>query len=65
MLGAPQVTDLLSVRAELVEDSLLFIDRIFATSRCRSVAAAGDLLFFVSPKKPKEKKGDPGVCCGF
>jgi hypothetical protein len=30
--------------------------------RCRSVAAAGDLLFFVSPKKPKEKKGDPGVC---
>ena len=30
--------------------------------RCRSVAAAGDLLFFVSPKKPKEKKGDPTVC---
>jgi hypothetical protein len=30
--------------------------------RCRSVAAAGDLHFFVSPKKPKEKKGDPTVC---
>ena len=30
--------------------------------RCRSIAAAGDLLFFVSPKKPKEKKGDPTVC---
>ena len=34
----------------------------FAVFRCRSVAAAGDLLFFASPKKPKEKKGDPGVC---
>ena len=33
--------------------------------RCRSVAAAGDLLFFASPKKPKEKKGDPGVCVPF
>jgi hypothetical protein len=30
--------------------------------RSRSIAAAGDLLFFVSPKKPKEKKGDPTVC---
>ena len=34
----------------------------FAVFRCRSVAAAGDLLFFVSPKKPREKNGDPGVC---
>ena len=34
----------------------------FAAVRCRSIAAAGDLLFFVSPKKPKEKKGDPTVC---
>ena len=34
----------------------------FAETWCRSVAAAGDLLFFASPKKPKEKKGDPGVC---
>ena len=25
------------------------------------LAPAGDLLFFVSPKKPKEKKGDPMV----
>ena len=33
-----------------------------AKFRCRSVAAAGDLLFFASPKKPKEKKGDPGAC---
>ena len=23
---------------------------------------AADLHFFVSPKKPKEKKGDPAVC---
>jgi ankyrin repeat protein len=26
------------------------------------VAPAGELLFFVSPKKPNEKKGDPTVC---
>ena len=25
------------------------------------LAPAGDLLFFASPKKPKEKKGDPMV----
>ena len=32
--------------------------------RCASkpgLAPAGDLLFFVSPKKPKEKKGGPMV----
>ena len=34
----------------------------FAKFRCRSVAAAGDLLFFASPKKSKQKKGDPTVC---
>ena len=34
----------------------------FAKSRCRSVAAAGDSLFFASPKKSKQKKGDPTVC---
>jgi len=33
------------------------------------LAPAGDFLFFASPKKPKEKKGDPMVwvpqrCCG-
>ena len=30
------------------------------------LAPAGDLLFFASPKKPKEKKGDPqpGPLCG-
>ena len=33
-----------------------------AEFRCRSVAAAGDLLFFASPKKSKQKKGDPAVC---
>ena len=32
---------------------------IFDKHGCRSVAAAGDSLFFASPKKPKEKKGDP------
>ncbi|ABE46366.1 hypothetical protein Bpro_4480 [Polaromonas sp. JS666] len=26
------------------------------------VAPAGELLFFVSPKKSNEKKGDPAVC---
>ena len=36
--------------------------RAICRVRCRSVAAAGDLLFFASPKKPKEKKGDPGAC---
>ena len=35
---------------------------VIAKFRCRSVAAAGDLLFFASPMKPKEKKGDPGSC---
>ena len=62
MLGAPQVTDLLSVRAEPVEDSLLFIDRFFAKFRCRSIAAAGDSLSLASPKESKPRKGDPGVC---
>ena len=27
------------------------------------LALAGELLFFVSPKKPKEKKGDPQSEC--
>jgi hypothetical protein len=38
---------------------------LFFEFRCRSVAAARDLHFFVSPKKPWEKKGDPGACLGF
>ena len=33
-----------------------------ADFRCRSVAAAGDLLFFASPKESKPRKGDPTVC---
>ena len=33
--------------------------------RCRSIAAAGDSPFLVSPKKPEEKKGDPGSCVGL
>ena len=37
--------------------SLCFI----GTSGKPGLAPAGDLLFFVSPKKPKEKKGDPMV----
>ena len=48
----------LSLSKPCVESSTGF----FAIFRGRSVAAAGDLLFFVSPKKPKEKKGDPTVC---
>ena len=39
--------------------------RAICRVRCRSVAAAGDLLFFASPKKPKEKKGDPGAFVPF
>ena len=31
------------------------------TSYKPGLAPAGDLLFFASPKKPKEKKGDPMV----
>jgi hypothetical protein len=39
--------------------SCSFLGRVFA---CRpGLAPAGDLLFFASPKKPKEKKGDPMV----
>ena len=44
------------------ERLLVIRSRLFAAFRCRFIAAAGDLLFFVSPKKPKEKKGDPAVC---
>ena len=35
-------------------------------ARLPGLAPAGDLLFFASPKKPKEKKGDPqsGPLCG-
>jgi hypothetical protein len=57
--GSMQAT-LDSRRAELVEACA-------SLSGCRSsskpgLAPAGDLLFFASPKKPKEKKGDPAVC---
>ena len=48
----------LSLSKPCVDSNTGFFDKF----RCRSVAAAGDLLFFVSPKKPKEKKGDPAVC---
>ena len=38
----------------------------FAAFRCRSVAAAGDSLFFCFAKsKVSKRKGDPGVCDGF
>ncbi|RSZ36535.1 hypothetical protein EJO66_14875 [Variovorax beijingensis] len=35
-----------------------------ASSCCRrpGLAPAGDLLFFASPKKSRQKKGDPTVC---
>jgi hypothetical protein len=45
-------------RAELVEAWVDSSSAPFGEVRCRSVAAAGDLLFFASPKKPKEKKGE-------
>ena len=52
-----------SVRAEPVEALFRFGQLGFSVVfRCRSVAAAGDSLFFASPKKSKQKKGDPGVC---
>jgi hypothetical protein len=53
---------LFSVRAEVSKSRVDSGSVFFAMSRCRSIAAAGDLRFFVSPKKPKEKKGDPTVC---
>ena len=38
----------------------------FAAFRCRSVAAAGDSLFFCFAKsKVSKRKGDPTVCVGF
>ena len=48
-----------SVRAELVEASASLNG---SGASCKpGLAPAGDLLFFASPKKPKEKKGDPMV----
>ena len=51
-----------TVRAEVSKPCVDLNIGFFYEFRCRSVAAAGDLLFFASPKKPKEKKGDPTVC---
>ena len=51
-----------TARAELVEAWVDSRSVPFGEVRCRSIAAAGDLLFFASPTKTKEKKGDPGVC---
>jgi hypothetical protein len=48
-----------TVRAEVSKHCVESITRFVTKFRCRSVAAAGDLHFFVSPKKPREKKGDP------
>ena len=45
--------------AEMSKPCIRSRTKLFSEFRCRSVAAAGDLLFFVSPKKPKEKKGEP------
>ena len=33
--------------------------RVLSPASMPGLAPAGDLLFFASPKKPKEKKGDP------
>jgi hypothetical protein len=62
--GAPKAWRIRALTPKTPDPELVF-DRTSALSamfRCRSVAAAGDLHFFVSPKKPKEKKGDPGAC---
>jgi hypothetical protein len=49
----------LSVRAGFVEACA---NPRFRGCSCKpGLAPAGDLLFFASPKKPKEKKGDPMV----
>ena len=53
------------IGSALPESLLVINGRRFAKFRCRSIAAAGDSLFFASPKKPKEKKGDPGSCVGL
>ena len=49
----------MTIPAEVSKPCFRSSTRLFSKLRCRSVAAAGDLLFFVSPKKPKEKKGEP------
>ena len=41
------------------ELSFSFLSRCWVAGRRPGVAPAGELLFFVSPKKPNEKKGDP------
>ena len=43
-----------------MKSCILFDHSAYATRP--GVAPAGELLFFASPKKPNEKKGDPTVC---
>ncbi len=50
---------LLSVRAELVE--AFFASAVCGLPTSRGLPG-GNSLFFVSPKKSKQKKGDPTVC---
>ncbi len=49
------------VRAELVEAWACSLIRLHACAKCgsRVVAPAGEVLFFASPKKSTQKKGDP------
>ncbi len=62
-----QMTPCATVRAE--PPVLSFVEGVEACTSLRGcgpsskpgLAPAGDLLFFASPKKPKEKKGDPMV----
>ena len=38
------------------------LSSVFLPGRCRDVRPTAQFLFFVSPKKRNQKKGDPGVC---
>ena len=50
-------------RLNLSKPCSFSINRFFDEFRCRSVAAAGDSLFFCFAKsKVSKRKGDPGVC---
>ena len=60
-LGLSRLGRSLTVRAEPVEAwaSVLILRHACAEGGSRVVAPAGDSLFFASPKKSKQKKGDP------
>ena len=49
----------MTILAEMSKPCFRSSTKLFSEFRCRSVAAAGDSLFFASPKNSKQKKGEP------